>query len=272
MNKPELYLNSVARSQTRYSRHIMENYFPLIRHESNKMKSVLDIGCGPGNTIHDVLFPYLEQDTFEIIGTDISPSMINHANKAHYGDDRITFKEVDVGAVVPEDFVERFDYIFSFWTFHWIQDQKKLYSNALKMLKPNGSLLVTYIANSKYFDIIQEVCKREKYACVISKISLPPFQTSKHPQEQLFSILRDAEFENIFCKVETIRTENYTLKDMEDIIISLSPNYDGIPKNLRKEFVLDHVDLLDTMIDTDNEKKYYSYHNMFIVHGRKKGD
>ncbi|KAK5640969.1 hypothetical protein RI129_009516 [Pyrocoelia pectoralis] len=188
MNKPESYIKITDRCEM-FNRHVMENYFPFIRHNNKKTISALDIGCGPGNSTHDVILPYIEQDVFEIIGIDISPSMIDYASK-NYGGNQITFKEVNVAEIVPEDFIERFDYIFSFCTLHWIQDQRKLYSNALKMLKPNGSLLVSYAATDTC-DIFQKVYKTGKYADFISHFNYFPFQNTHNPKEVLFRILQD---------------------------------------------------------------------------------
>ncbi|KAK5650478.1 hypothetical protein RI129_001507 [Pyrocoelia pectoralis] len=272
MNKPEVYFKSRACStQTDYSRHIMEDYFPFIRQNSNNVKSVLDIGCGPGNTTLNVILPYLEQDTVEIIGIDKSPSMIDYAKKT-YEDARVAFKEVNVVEVAPRDFIERFDYIFSFWTFHWILDQRKLYSNVLKMLKPNGSFLVSYIANTKLYGIIQEVSQKEKYSSFVSNLSIFPFNMFINPQQELFSILQDAEFENIFCKVETLQFTDYTTKDLENLFLSVSPYYDCIPINMQKEFIQDHIDLVDTVNNPNYERKYLVDYDMVIAHCRKKGN
>lgn len=269
MNKPELYIKTSDDGQM-FNRHVMQNYFPFIRHSNKKTISALDIGCGPGNFTHGIILPYLEQDVFEIIGIDISPGMIDYASK-NYGGKQITFKEVNVAEAVPEDFVERFDYIFSFWTLHWIQDQRKLYSNVFKMLKPNGSLLVSYVASGDFWDISQKVCKTEKYAGFISNCNYFPFHNSHNPKEELFRILQDVEFENIFCEVEAFRTGNFTAECVEDIFVTLSPYYDCIPINLRKEFVLDHVNLVNKVIDCNDEKKYFLSSRMLIAHGRKKG-
>uniref|UniRef100_A0A1Y1LBN4 Methyltransferase domain-containing protein n=1 Tax=Photinus pyralis TaxID=7054 RepID=A0A1Y1LBN4_PHOPY len=119
MNKVGLFLKHVAPYQLQYNINVLKNYFPLIRDRHN-VKSALDVGCGPGD-LTSAIFQFVEQDINEMIGIDISPVMVDWANKA-YGGVRIYFSKVDV-QTIPKDFENRFDCIFSFWTLHWITDQ-----------------------------------------------------------------------------------------------------------------------------------------------------
>ncbi|KAB0803012.1 hypothetical protein PPYR_05198 [Photinus pyralis] len=141
MNKVGPFLKHVAPYQLQYNINVLKNYFPLIRDRHN-VKSALDVGCGPGD-LTSAVFQFVEQDINEMIGIDISPVMVDWANKA-YGGDRIYFSKVDV-QTIPKNFENRFDCIFSFWTLHWIADQRTLYYNISKMLKQRRSFLVSYI-------------------------------------------------------------------------------------------------------------------------------
>lgn len=265
MENPEVYIKHVLPQQEKYYRNLMETYFPHIRHETNHSKSVLDIGCGPGKTTHDVILPYLEQNIKEVIGIDISKTMIDYAKKM-YGDDRLSFEEVDVLDVFDQ-FVGRFDYIFSFMTFHWITDKRKLYSNILKMLKPKGVFLATYLASGKLGHIIKEFRQIEKYA---------PYFTNYNkranlgmPQEELSSLLKDIGFESVVCQVKTNRFY-YTREELEGFLITINPFHKSIPNHLQKEFVLDQIDRVDSEIDANGIRKYYLEDDLFVIHGRKR--
>ncbi|XP_031334754.1 juvenile hormone acid O-methyltransferase-like [Photinus pyralis] len=272
MNKPALYSKHASPAIFDYYQNVMENYFPLIRHGTNGTsdKFILDIGCGPGETTHDVILPYVDKEINTIIGVDISASMIDFAQKT-YGNERIRFQEVDVAGSLPEEFVERFDYIVSFMAFHWIPDQRKLYSNILKMLKPNGGFLSIYVAKSKVVDIYEEISKNAEYVPYISKAKYnpPPFQKSNDPEKELRSILNEIGFENSYCKMEEVGLPHKTREDSEGYFVSLSPYHDYIPKHMQKKFISDHVDLLDTVTGANGEKEYYVSHNLFLTHGRK---
>lgn len=268
MNKVGLFLKHVAPYQLQYNKNIVKNYFPLIRDRHN-VQLALDIGCGAGDFTSE-LFRCLEQDIHEMIGIDISTTMVDWANKA-YGGDRIHFSKVDVSQTIPEDFQDRFDCIFSFWALHWITNQRKVYYNVSKMLKQKGSFLVSYIASSKTHDIYNEVSKRKKYAPYISFLNgrQLPFQAFTNPQRELVKILEDVGFKDISCKVETVRFGNYTENDITGFFIALSPHYDHIPINLRMDFIRDHVLLVDTEQDANGQRHYYLDHTMFVAHGCK---
>ncbi|XP_031351729.1 juvenile hormone acid O-methyltransferase-like [Photinus pyralis] len=265
MENPELYINHILSHQMKYYRHLLDTYFPHILHSTNHGKSVLDIGCGPGKTTHDLILPYLEQEVKEVIGIDISKTMLDYAKKT-YEDDRLSFEKVDV-LDVPDKFVGRFDYIFSFMTFHWIEDYRKLYSNILKMLKPNGGFLATYVSSSTSSRIIKELRNNEKYApyCTNYQQVLKPGM----PEKELTSLLEDIGFESVFCQVKAIRFEGYSREDLEGRFITINPFYDLVPNHLQKEFLADHVDRVDSVIDDNGIRKYYLNDNLFVVHGRK---
>ena len=267
MNKPEVYLKhiDIVEGDTK---NILKKYFHLIRQSTNKSKAALDIGCGPGNVTQGVLFPFLEKDIDEVIGVDIDAKMIEYANKT-YGNNQFKFRVADLGEIVPDDFVGRFDYIFSFWALQWIQDQSKLYSNIMKMLKPNGDMFVIYIARSKLYDIYQAVWNKPKYAQYIPNFNTAqsPFQKSKKPVEELLQILKKAGLQDLFCETVTVRLP-YTRKGVESFLLSLSPHYDRIPKELQNDFLMDHVNLVDTTSE-DSDYGYYIDYELFITHARK---
>ncbi|KAB0798377.1 hypothetical protein PPYR_09370 [Photinus pyralis] len=265
MENPDLYIKHVLPQLTKYYRHLMDTYLPYIRHDTNHNKSVLDIGCGPGKTTQDVILPYLEQDFKEVIGIDISKTMLDYAKRT-CGDDRVSFEEVDI-LDVPDKFVGRFDYIFSFMTFHWIEDNRKLYSNILKMLKPNGGFLATYVFSSTSGRIIRELQTNEKYAPYFTNFQKT--RNARMPEKELTSLLEDVGFESVFCQVKPTYFEDYTAEDLEGRFITISPFYELVPNHLRKEFLADHVDRFESVIDANGIKKYYFEDNLFVIHGRK---
>ncbi|XP_031352237.1 juvenile hormone acid O-methyltransferase-like [Photinus pyralis] len=268
MENPELYIKHILPHQAIHYRHVMDTYFPHIRHGTNHSKSVLDIGCGPGKAIRDVILPYLEQDIKEVIGVDVSKTILDYANKT-YGDDRFSFEEVDVSSEVPDKFVGRFDYIFSFMVFNWITDKRKLYSNILKMLKPNGRFLATYKASGTLGHITKELCQMEKYAPYLAT-NYQKRANLKMSPEELTNLLKDIGFESVFCQVKPTRYDNYTREDLEAFLITINPFHKTIPNNLQREFILDQVDRVDSVIDANGIRKFCLEDDLFVIYGRKK--
>lgn len=96
-------------------------------------EKIMDAGCGPGNSTNVILSRWPES---EIIGIDNSASMIESARKNY---PEMKWRVKDVTRMETE---EKYDIIFSNATIQWIQNQKKLINDLVKMLKDKGALAV----------------------------------------------------------------------------------------------------------------------------------
>lgn len=121
--------------------------------------NIIDIGCGPGNStaVLKKCFP-----NAHIIGADFSPNMIEKA-KADYPDmDFILFD-------ATKDFEkleDKYDVVFSNACIQWVPNHKKLLSDMMSILKPNGVLAVQVPVNFEepIHKIIAEVITRKEWA------------------------------------------------------------------------------------------------------------
>lgn len=107
----------------------------LINRLSNTYKTILDLGCGPGNSTENLKNKYMNA---EIIGIDIDDNMLDKARAAHKD---IRF----IKGTVPESldvFENKFDLIFSNACIHWIQNQKDLIYKVYDKLTDNGVFAV----------------------------------------------------------------------------------------------------------------------------------
>ena len=94
----------------------------------DKISSLLDIGCGPGDVLIEVIAPKLPKGC-KIVGLDISEEMVESA-KENFQSDNVEFHQSDISSEF-EDCVKNlredqrlFDVITSFYCFHWVQNQK----------------------------------------------------------------------------------------------------------------------------------------------------
>lgn len=122
-------------------------------------KRIIDIGCGPGNSTAVLKKRY--PDAY-ILGVDFSPNMIAKA-KADYPD--MDFMLFDA----EKDFDKltgKFDIVFSNACIQWIPNHKKLLSDMMSILKPNGVLAVQVPMNFEepIHKIIAEVITRKEWA------------------------------------------------------------------------------------------------------------
>jgi len=99
-------------------------------------ESILDIGCGDGKITANIANRIPKG---LVIGIDNSPSMIKAAKHYYANIPNLAFKLQDA---TNFNFDQKFDYVFSFSTFHWISDQLSALKNIQKALKPNGRVII----------------------------------------------------------------------------------------------------------------------------------
>lgn len=118
-----------------------KKYLDLL--EMKKWEKVLDVGCGQGIFLARVAKTYEADCT----GVDISKKSIATAKR--WKSPRLRFQVTDATQLPFKD--ESFDYLLSFDVLEHIQDQVKVLSEMVRVLKPGGSLLVyTINKNQRY--------------------------------------------------------------------------------------------------------------------------
>ena len=143
---------------------------------------IIDIGCGPGNSTAVLKKRF---QNAHIIGADFSPNMIEKA-KADYPD--IDFMLFDATKDF-EKLEEKYDVVFSNACIQWVPNHKKLLSDMMSILKPNGVLAVQVPMNFEepIHKIIAEVITRKEWADKIGNGR--QFYTLK--ENEYFDILAD---------------------------------------------------------------------------------
>lgn len=130
MNNAKLYKKSNS-LQKRDAQEIMEEFSHLFEEKSDL--TLLDIGCGSGDVLVEVILPKLHNTT-DVVGVDISKEMIKYASEK-YRSNFLKFRKVNI----ESDFLssktikrpttdqlkpESFSFITSFYCLHWIQNQR----------------------------------------------------------------------------------------------------------------------------------------------------
>lgn len=126
-------------------------------------KSIIDIGCGPGNST-EVLqrrFP-----NSRIIGIDSSFEMIEKAKSQH---NDIDFVYCDVNDLFHRK--EEYDVVFSNACIQWIPNHNELLKNLMNLLNDNGVLAVQipYNQDEPIQKIIEEVTQSTKWVDCFEK-------------------------------------------------------------------------------------------------------
>lgn len=100
-------------------------------------KKILDLGCGTGR----FSFLFEKKNPLSVVGVDISEQMISIAKqKALSNGSNVKFIKDDISNsdIYTKD---KFDFMFSSTTFHYIKDIKSLFQNYITHWKIQGSAL-----------------------------------------------------------------------------------------------------------------------------------
>jgi SAM-dependent methyltransferase len=106
---------------------------------------IVDIGSGTGHHVAE-----LSKKGFEVLGIDISPSMISKA-KENYPNLNFT-----LGDALNPNLLERDSYthiMCMYFTIYYIKDKKQFFDNCMKWLMPGGHLFV-HLVDRDHFDPI----------------------------------------------------------------------------------------------------------------------
>jgi SAM-dependent methyltransferase len=111
----------------------------------NSRSVILDVGCGNGHHVAK-----LAEQNINVIGVDISPSMINKAREKY---PKLTFQMGDVmdGNLFK---MNSFTHILClYFTIYYFKDKDLFFQNCMEWLMPGGFLIV-HIVNREKFDPI----------------------------------------------------------------------------------------------------------------------
>lgn len=129
----------------------------LLRRINIVPKSILDIGCGPGNSTNQLLTFFPNSD---ILGIDSSDNMLNKASKTY---PNLNFKK----CFVPEELetIGNYDLIFSNACLHWIPDHVKLFPKLMTKLNDGGILAVQMpiVQEAMFYKILNKLVATDKW-------------------------------------------------------------------------------------------------------------
>lgn len=142
------YYNKNSRMQQQVSLEVID------RIEFKGDERILDIGCGDGKITAAIAAKVPQGD---VVGLDLSQSMIKTAQEKFSDVKNLSFSRADATCF---NFDQKFDYVFSFFTIHWIQDQLSVLKNIKNVLKPGGNAYIVVATN--YESDISEAVARLK--------------------------------------------------------------------------------------------------------------
>ena len=168
---------------TKFEKERTQPSIDLINRLDIQPKTVLDIGCGPGNSTNQL---YERFPDANILGIDNSDNMLCKARNSY---PQLRF----VNCFIPDelDRLDSFDLIFSNACLHWIPEHSSLYGRLMSCLNEGGVLAVQMplVQYAPFYKILNElVAEKNGKVCGVYKtftifspmipmMHLPPFRT-----------------------------------------------------------------------------------------------
>lgn len=239
MDLPELYSTS-SPFQKRDVAIILSEY--LDRFNWSEDDHILDFGCGDG----DVTFHLANciPRCSSLIGVDISKAMVDYARHHHqHGDGILRFQEFDIMNTIDptEHFPHGFNKIFSFYCFHWIKDHKHLMHQMFQMLRPEGEMLLVFLASNPIFSMYERMAEKTEWAEYMKDVEefVPNYQYLARPADAFADVCNSAGFEVIEC-VASERTYAFqNVNTAKNAIAAVNPFLHRIPVTLRERYLYD---------------------------------
>jgi len=190
-------------------------------------KTILDLGCGPGNSTSNLKNKFSNS---EISGIDADDNMLEKAKKEH---PELDFKK----ALLPADLdlFGKFDLIFSNACIHWIPEQSLLISKVSEHLNKKGTFAVQIPLTSEsqfYSKILREVSGLKEYAHLSSIKNFHSLDEYGYYRE----------LSKYFSEIQIWRTDYHHIVDSSEDIISwyegsgLKPYLDKLSETEKKSF------------------------------------
>jgi SAM-dependent methyltransferase len=190
----------------------------------NSQSIILDIGCGNGHHVAK-----LAENSMNVIGVDISPSMIQQAKKKY---PNLNFH---VGDVMNRDEFQMnsFTHILSlYFTIYYFKDKDLFFHNCMEWLMPGGFLIVHIVNRAKFDPILPPgnplyIVSPQRYAkerITKTKINFEEFEYSSQ-----FDLMKDVDLATFnekfkFPDGKVRNNEHILYMESEDNIVNRATN------------------------------------------------
>ena len=245
----------------------------LIKWKPDHSDTILDIGCGPGNVLMNVVLPRFKGKYTTCYATDISDRMIDFAAKKYDRED-VKFLKMDIMEV--DEFLKDYgtvDHVVSSFVVHWLPDQDTGLKNIFKVLRPGGDFFSVHARDTPVFEIYKFMDANPKWNRYLDNLAqfIPSSHTSKEPTKDLVAHLGQIGFTEILVDV----IENSMTVPNKDVLKTLFSSglaqIHLIPEAERSSYLDDAVEFAINgggfkVLETGEVNFAF---NLFVVYGRK---
>ncbi|XP_037515932.1 juvenile hormone acid O-methyltransferase isoform X1 [Rhipicephalus sanguineus] len=191
----------------------------------------LDVGCGPGNLTRNHLLPSCPPTLKRLLACDNSPAMVDYARTVH-GHPKIDHRLLDIA--VDEDvqrFIAeegRFQRVYSFLVFHWIQDRAVALKNIERLMTPGGECLIIYNPQPGPAMLNRAFLESESWAKYRDVMSMPIFHECGDAvslRKSLFDLVKQTGLVPLSCELVRINVKSANVDDAARLFTVGAPFY-----------------------------------------------
>ncbi|XP_063377502.1 juvenile hormone acid O-methyltransferase-like [Cydia fagiglandana] len=209
-----------------------------------KNARIMDIGCGDGSATTGLWTKYIPENFMTIVGCDKSQACVNFAKK-NYESERIKFITLNIEDDIPSELKGCFDHVVSNYTFMWVQQQEKAFSNIFNMLVKDGNCLLIFLATCNIYENYIKLSRTSKWNPYLKDVKtkfISPYHESQDPKSEIRSMMKNIGFTHIKIQVQN-RTFDFLrgIEELKDMMKSFNP-FDGLEEKW-DEFMDDYVKL-----------------------------
>lgn len=209
------------------------SFFTCYNENDSREHQYLDVGCGPGNFTRNHLLSLCPPTLKRLVASDNSEAMVDYARMVH-AHPKIDHRLLDIA--VDDDVTRfiaeegRFQRVYSFLAFHWIQDRAAALKNIERLMAPGGECLVIYNPHpgpALLYRALMESKSWEKYHDVIWR-AMPVFQERSDAsslRRSLFDLVQLTGLVPLTCELVRINVKAANIDDAVRLFAIGSPVY-----------------------------------------------
>lgn len=208
--------------------------------------AILDVGCGDGKITAAMARALPDA---EIIGVDISSSMITFAQTTYASHPNLTFFVQDAAQI---NFHEKFDLITSFTAMQWVLEQKEALQRFKQALKPGGKLCIQMPIGlpDAMEQALSKIVSSEKWKQHFTQFS-PPWKFYQPKEYQ--TLLVDAGFSPIRLDTVTKHERFPSRLVFQGFLKQWCPYLRPLPADLKDDFLTQLVDIYLQILPIDDQ-------------------
>ncbi|XP_039431001.1 juvenile hormone acid O-methyltransferase-like [Culex pipiens pallens] len=241
MNNADLYAKSHT-IQFEVNAEILQQFDYLVNWDKFVKIKLLDIGCGDGDFLVNVLLKKLD-NRCEVLGVDIFQDMVDIAAKKFGSMPNVKFTKFDITAIDLSELLKSgpFNLITSFVCLNWVRNQRQAFVNIYQLLAKEGQLFCTFVRNDALKLVYQELAKDPRWSPFMTDWNdfTAPYVDVEDWRQVLGEHLKVAGFTDFRMEVSHGPYHFRSEQELKDMLHSVNPFALRIPEELEVKYVKD---------------------------------